>query len=652
MDLEVKAGPELTAEVVDWVCTQIETAVKDRAPLQTKWTKWNKQYEEILPDKKDFPWEGCSNLSVPETPTAVETEYEREVNVVLNNRPYIQVKPKKKGVDKENCSKIERFLDQVMVAVLDSYDKCSDWFLEKNKFGTSFMKVFWNFDERKVRRGDGYAKEVTDEARMEVVPIQDLIFPVNARDLQSCAFVAHRFYPDWNTLKRREAQGIYRDVEKVKNYKHTEAVEQPAGATTKKDQEEIEGIQRSAPDELSEYEAHEVYFDYDLDDDGYAESTVMTLHLESKTVLRWIHHPFDHGKRPFVPNKYMKRPGRVYAKGVCEILEHLTEAINTVYNQTIDNMTIANVKCFKGRKTARRDIGKLHPGKTFWVDDPVTDLMEFSMGEVHQSNFAVHQLLRGYVERRTKQSDYNFGRESSLARSRATATGTLALLQESGRHFDLVINNDRKAMVELAYMALELYLQYRPEKVFLVEGKGQDAFMMEEVELPTAMEIGALREEYDFYCAATSLAVNKEIEKQANVLLLQQLGSIYQQMIQLMMVLYSPQTQLPQELQAFVMEVIRAYYTMAKDLVLSFEKIDVESYLPELPQIVQDAYGQTPPMLAQLQQLLGGALGTGQPAGMAGLGEIGGMGAPQGGGGLPIAGLAPESAGGKPVGFP
>ena len=31
---------------------------------------------------------------------------------------------------------------------------------------------------------------------------------------------------------------------------------------------------------------------------------------------------------------------------------------------------------------------------------------------------------------------------------------------------------------------------------------------------------------------------------------------------------------------------------MAKDLVRSFEKIDVSSYVPDLPQIVSEAYGQ------------------------------------------------------------
>ena len=625
-DLKVRVSPEVESDVYRWVHDQITIALQDRTSLEQRWQKWIEQYEEILPEKKSFPWENSSNISLPVSAIAVETIHSREVNTLLSIHPYIQVRPKKEGIDKEVCAKVERFLEQVLVNVVDLYETGAQWLLEKNKMGTAYLKVYWKYDKRKSGRNkSGEARFIQqDDVAADVISIEDLIFPTNATDLQTCSFVAHRIKPHWNMLKAKEKQGIYKDVDKLKNRPDSTTVDPDTGSDiTKVKETETENMTRTRPEALDEFTCYEVYFDYDIDKDGYAEPTVMTIHKDTKTILRWIHFPYNHGRRPFVKNVYQTRVKRIHGKGICEQSEHLSDAINTCFNQSIDNMTIANVKCFKGRRGAKKDIGKIYPGKVFWLDDP-TDLEEFQLGEVHQSNFVLHGLLRDYHERRTKVTDYTLGKESGAMKSRATATGTLALLQESGRHFDLVINNSRKAFGELAYQVIELYTQYRTEKIFMVDGENGT---IESLGLP---DIGNLREEYNFSCTATSMTVNKEIEKQSNLLLLQQLGGIFSQMIQLISTCMAPQVQMPPELKGFVFGVIRSYYTMAKDLVRSFEKIDVNSYVPELPEVVKEAYGQGN-QVSQFMQQLGGMIGQqgggigGSPQGLEALSGMGGM---------------------------
>ena len=597
-DIHVKVGDDIKTDVVNWVCDSITTAIEDRSSLEQRWGKWIDQYEERLPEKKSFPWENASNISVPLTAVAVETIHSREVNTLLSMRPYIQVRPKKKNVDKESCAIIERFLDQIFVNELNFYEIGSQWLLEKNKMGTGFMKVYWSYDVKKVGKNK---LKYTNDAKLSVVNIEDLIFPVNAVDIQTCPFLAERLRMHWNVLQARGTSGIYADVEKIKEEYVANTADPDSGFDmVGKKEREVENQQRTNPEILKEYIIYEVYFDFDVDGDGYAEPTVMTIHKDTKTVLRWIHHPYNHGRRPYVSNRYQARVRRVYGKGIGEQSEHLQDAINTSFNQAIDNMTLANIKCFKGRKTARKDIGKIYPGKTFWLDDPATDLQEFILGEVHQSNFVLHTLLRDYHERRTKVTDYTLGKESGTLKSRATATGTLALLQESGRHFDLIINNSRGAVQEIAYQVIELYSQFRPEKVVLVEG-GDD---FDELTLPVDIDY---RSEYSFACRATSLQVNKEIEKQSNLVLLQQLSSIFQQMIQFLSMLFSPQMQLPPNMREFIMGVVKSYYSMARDLVTSFEKVDINDYLPELPELVQNSYGKGGPQ--EILNMLGGILG-------------------------------------------
>ncbi len=628
-DLKVRVKPEVEKKVLEWVCDQITIALQDRQAEEFRWQKWIRQYEEILPEKKDFPWKNASNISLPVSAIAVETIHSREVNTLLSIHPYMQIRPKKKNVDKESCASLERFLEQIFLNVVDLYDVGAQWLLEKNKMGTSFAKAYWKYEKKKSgRTKEGQARFIEiDDVAVDIISLEDLIFPTNAVDLQTCAFVAHRIKPIWNSLKAREKMGIYRNVDRLKDKPDATTVDPDTGSDiTNTKEQEVEQKQRTRPEALNEFTCYEVYFDYDIDGDGFAEPTVMTIHKELRVILRWIHFPYNHGRRPFVRNVYQQRVKRIHGKGICEQSEHLSDAINTCFNQSIDNMTIANVKCFKGRRGAKKDVGQIYPGKIFWLDDP-TDLEEFQLGEVHQSNFVLHSLLRDYHERRTKVTDYTLGKESGTMKSRATATGTLALLQESGRHFDLVINNSRKAFSELAYQIIELYAQYRPEKVFEVDGGDGK---MDSVFLPS---IENLREDYNFTCTATSMTVNKEIEKQSNLLLLQQLGQIFSQMIQLISTCLAPQVQMPDELKSFVFGVIRSYYTMAKDLVRSFEKIDINNYVPELPDIIKEAYGQgnkVTNFMEQLGGLIGGQQGGGGPTAQ-GLIPMQGMGNDEGG---------------------
>jgi hypothetical protein len=66
---------------------------------------------------------------------------------------------------------------------------------------------------------------------------------------------------------------------------------------------------------------------------------------------------------------------------------------------------------------------------------------------------------------------------------------------------------------------------------------------------------------------------------------------------------------------------------MAEDLVRSFEKIDIKSYMPELPEIVKEAYGQGMDLQGMLKQM-GGMINdqSGNGTDMAGVDAAAGMG--------------------------
>jgi len=556
----------------NWLYYQIWNALESRKELERKWKEYYDLYEEVLPPK-DFPWKNCSNVSVPIIPTAVETLFTRLYASLFGARPYVSIRPKRavlvedeeglKDICPEICHNAEKFLDAKMEDDINIRKKGRDWIMQAVKMGLGVLKAYWN-----------------GKASVDFVRIEDFVFPPNAKDIQTCQWVGHRFRLVWDELVVRQKQGLYENIEKIKQYYETQAQD---GELTIEERESEIGLKRQQSDILKEYELYEVWCRFQQDEDSPPQNLVVTFHLDSQTILREIEAPYPF--RPFVLLPLLIREGEVYAKGLCEMLYHPQKEINTLHNQRIDNETIANAKCFKARKTARKEVGQIYPSKIFYLDDPATDLMEFGLGDVHQSAFIEEQVVRGYAERRSKITDYVLGRQSDIIKSRATATGTLALLRESGQHFDLFVEQGKDALAELGYMVFWLYNAFGgPEQEYrTIEASGKVKYGFFK---PVSMTDN-LQEYLDFYVTGIGSGVTKQLEQQASLILLQQLGGLYEKFIELLSFLVNPQ--IPLTIKKLCEEVLQSYYKLAKKLLKSFEVFEPSEFLPEIPTLTKMA---------------------------------------------------------------
>src|SRR5690606_16669955 len=75
----------------------------------------------------------------------------------------------------------------------------------------------------------------------------------------------------------------------------------------------------------------------------------------------------------------------------------------------------------------------------------------------------VEQQAAFWAEKRSGVNAYSMGVESPIAGSRATATGTTALINEGNMRFWVSIDDMRAAIVDLFYLTLQLEQQLRPE---------------------------------------------------------------------------------------------------------------------------------------------------------------------------------------------
>ena len=596
---EVKLSKEEEEELSEYLSSQLEIAINDRATLENDIRKWNDNYEGKT-KAKNFPWAGCSNVFVPLTAIAVDAIFSRIIRTIFGIKPLWSIRGRQEG-DTDTAQNIEDFLDYEFTVSADGFSKIKGWVLECVKLGTSVLKTTYERKTDKIKYYDdsGKIKEIEaivyDSVKYDIIDLIDFIAPVNAVDEHTCQWVAQRVLYNSPGLRLRASQKIFRKevVEKVLEWIGSQN-EDGSKQQYKQSQEEAEGLSRTSQKDIDELKVYEIWLNYDVKKSGIEQKLVVTFHKDTKTILRIITNPYFHGKRPFTVGRFIARSNRFYARGVCQMIFNIQNEINTIHNQRMDNRTIANMKCFKARIGSGVKPGmQLYPGSTIFLDDPVNDLMEFNLGDKIDSTIEEEAMLREYAEKITGVTDYTLGRESSLVKSRATATGTMALIQEGNKKFDMMIEDIRNSVEKIGMQTIQLYQQFNPiEKEYRLLDKG----IFTNIKFPQDYLPGM----FDVSCTATSIVTNKEVEKENNLILLDKLGILFEKQFLLLQTMFTPGV--PPEIKKYAQDVLLSSREIAKRLVRTFDIRDIEKILPEIP----DMNPALDEVIQRMNEVLGG----------------------------------------------
>jgi hypothetical protein len=465
---------------------------------------------------------------------------------------------------------------------MEMHKKIVDWLYVKNNLGTAFAKIPWISERGRGKRynasGDieAYEYDIADGPRFIPIPIQDFIFPTTSiQDIQRCQWVAHRFRLRWPTILRRAKQGLYINDDKVEAFFKYEAEK------LTDEQERLEWLSRMR--ELREYEIFEVWTDYDYDDCGYEEKVVFTVNLDARVLLRAILNPWDHGLRPFISTQCFPRAHRIYGIGYGQKLERLQEGLTTAYNQAIDNASLANARCLKARRGKGIKPGvKIYPGKVFLVDE-MDDIDTFQLGELYPSANVIIRAMHDLVERDTGISSYQLGKESPVVGTSATATSTLALIQEGNNLFNFLLNNDRASFADVAYQVFHLYKQFKPMGLTF-SLLGDDGRYVQEIWENVPDE--DVRRGLLFELTASSAHVNKAVEREAWMGVSSLLTGYYTNLFRLVEAVFNPQS--PPELRVLAGKICESAHLVMSRVLERFDILDVgrllvnfSEYLPK-----------------------------------------------------------------------
>jgi len=459
---------------------------------------------------------------------------------------------------------MENLMEFKVKTEMNLYKEMRKVLFECTRLGTGAMLTPWvTRTERVTTRNFLWSRTidmpVVDGIVAQALPMRDLKYPAGYSEL--------RDLPWWSRTMRWTKMML--EVERVNgNYEFTNKLI--------KAEEPIDDKQREAqvrageePDEMNRIMGNEVYLWYDLKGNGEYRRYIATVHLDTKEILRFEDDTYPRWALSLF--RYGPRDYGINGLGVMEMTRPFDEALYALYNTLVDNFKIATMQCFKSNKQSNiTNKTKIYPGKIFQLDNPVEDLVAMPMGQPFNLNPQFIAMIQQLGERRAGISDYSLGRESSVGRG-GTATGTLALIQEGQRRFDLTIRDVREQMDDVGDFHLRMIHKRMNRRVpYMIMGEN-GKWIEEFLKMPALPPFLAL----GVKSSMSHVAQNKEIEKQDAMATFQLLEKYYQGVVNLMGIM--PQMPDP-SMQQVVLKIMKASGEKVKRVLECYGEMVPEEY--------------------------------------------------------------------------
>lgn len=632
------------SECAQWLDGQIEELKVGHSDKMREFAMFEDAYRALPQARSEtLPFVGASDEVVPVIAMAVDPIHARLDTGIMKQEPVFRVKPLTKAF-KPYAEVIEKWFDFNVKHRWNLRQVMSPRFLEFCKLGTMVVKTIYDREEAPIKRYQqveaGVFQIVAEKqvrfsgARVKGVALADFMFSPKRQHAQDCEIMVERLQLSGNQLRVAESSGKITNVKKLKGQEAQDANDLTL------EQESLSG-HRSANWASKMFEVWECWFDYDIDGDGYPEHLVAKYHQSTRTFLELRYNWYFHQRKPYTIMPYMVSADSLYGIGLCEMIVAFQRMITRMERNAFDNSYLANIRMFVAKKNSGiEEVPRIYAGRVFFVDDPSKDFKPFQAGEVYPSTLTERQNLFGMVEKRTGVSDYLTGRESPILGSRATATSTIALINEGTRRVESTLENVRAGFAEIGQNALDIWIQYGTEAVEdIIWPNDTDAELLKQF----FSQVGEVnvRGGLSISLSATDANENKQSQQQMQLAIINVMMQALEKMLQLGQSALEAQSVLPAytEMAKATMEAGRS---MLVDLLKKYNVPDPETYVPDLMRYI-DAGVPTAPGVAA-----GGVEGgvAGGPGGNGDLGALASLFSSARGPGRPVPGAG--SNGGEP----
>lgn len=555
-----------------------------RSAQQNKVEEWADQeaaYRAVSLGPQNHPFVGACGDVVPVIAMAVDPIHARLDTGIFKAKPIFKLTGLKKSI-LPYIDALEQWIEYYQKHRVRFRGVCSPRLLEMTKHGTMIYKTIYERETYTLKtynkKWEVVDKEITSFSGPKTygISIQDLLFPPGYQHINDCPFVAEKIRTSFGQLKIAESSKKLKDVDKVKD-----------NATNMKDslrdERQISSNHQDAMRGIGDnIEIWEIWCDFVIDEaKGIPSRLVITYDENTGTFLQRRYNWYFHQRKPYTVIPYQVTNDSLYGIGIGEMSMFFQDAQTKWHRMATDNAYLANIRMFIAKKDSGiEEVPKLYTGRTFFVDNPQTDFVPFAAADVYASTLQERQNLLGLNEKRTGVSDYLTGRESPVVGSRATATSTVALIQEGTRRVEEVLENVRGGYAEIAQYWIYLWIQYGldgiEDIVFGDDSIGQlvkdffDKVDQENVVGMIAIDL-----------AATDAANNKSVQQQVQLAVIQVMMQYLDKLVQAGQLALSAAASQP-SLTGLIGAVMESARKMFTDLLSKYDIRNPEDYLPDL----------------------------------------------------------------------
>ena len=596
---------------------ELRNAQSARAGLESKWTNYLRAYRaEPEYSVKSFPYEGCSNLVVPLIATDVDKTVAWIMSLLFQHDNLWVAKARSPEMV-EIAPRIQEFMEWAQHHELNLYDEVADFVKETVLLGTGVLKTRYHRDVRKVyeyreaqtnsaqEEGQNFERmsmvSMSDRPSVEHVSLWDFYVDPSAPTMETASWVAQHVPMTWQQFQQRERMGVYYNSGKLR-----ESWANSRGHEIDQYQQRQDSY---VPYDGTKLELYEFWTDCDIDNDGLEEACVVTIHVPSGEIVRYDFNPYFNQRPPYDLAPFVRVPKRIYGIGLGEMEFYGQEEVTTMHNQRIDAVTVRNMPVFWAIKggSVTQDTA-IFPGTKLLVNSPnEVGVLPLAVGQF-VSTASDEQMAMAIMRERVGISDFVTGGDGPDV-SYATATTAINQLREGRKRLDQSVREFRKALGGVGTKVFELYQQFNQKgKQYTALGGPDGAIVTQVLNFP----LDLIRANVIIDVAATSAAVNKEVEVRTNTLIMQLLGQHGQQQLQLVAQILNPQVPAPLKEAMFIQ--LQSASKLMKRVLDSYGVQDADEMIYDPQSLLGALSGNTG------QQSIGGPAGPpSQPPGASGL---------------------------------
>lgn len=433
LENELNLAPLLDATVLGAIGSQVVDDYKKDKDSRSEWEERSKDVMKLalqVTEEKSYPWPGSANVKYPLL-TLSAIQFASRVDL-FQGSDIVRIATvgwDDTGLKADRAMRIQKHMSWQLTHEMDEWEDDNDRMMHALPIiGAMFKKT--------------YFCPVKQQNVSELVYPDVLVFDYWAKNVEKAARKTQLLSLTPNDVKERVRAGIYRDVDLGES---ADPYERPLSG-------EHEGVD-PYDDQDAPYRILEQHRNWDLDGDGYKEPYCITVHEETREVLR-ITPRFDkdsisyNDKDEIVriePVEYFTQytfipdpSGGNLGIGFGHLQGPLNEVCNTLINQLIDAGTLNNLQSGFIGKGLRIKAGDwaLSPGEWKMVqstgEDLAKNIIPLPTKEPSQVLFLLLQLITQAAERVGSITDAIVGDQPA---PNTPATSTLATIEQGLKVF-------------------------------------------------------------------------------------------------------------------------------------------------------------------------------------------------------------------------